>query len=186
MAEGEKRTILLVDGENLDATLGVQMLKRRPGPEERPRWERLLDYSQQQWDQPVTALFFLAVWGEPPTTFVQALMALGYRPVLLSGAENVKVVDVAIQRTLAALAQRRDDVVLVSHDGDFVPQVRALCDGRRIAVVGFAEFRSGGYAALAAPELEMWDLEYDVKAFNISLPRVRVIPIEAFDPLDFL
>ena len=32
----------------------------------------------------------------------------------------------------------------------------------------------------------MMDLEYDVGAFNTRLPRVRVIPIDEFDPLEFL
>jgi uncharacterized protein len=30
-------TFLLVDGENIDATLGSSLLGRRPAPEERPR-----------------------------------------------------------------------------------------------------------------------------------------------------
>ena len=46
-------------------------------------------------------LFFLAVPGELPTSFVQALIAIGYRPVPLSG--EGKVVDIAIQRTAEAL-----------------------------------------------------------------------------------
>jgi uncharacterized protein len=32
----------------------------------------------------------------------------------------------------------------------------------------------------------LFDLEYDVQAFNSRLPRVRIIPIEAFNPADFL
>ncbi|MCW2738704.1 MAG: nuclease, partial [Nocardioides sp.] len=34
----ERMTYLLVDGENIDATLGTSILGRRPRPEERPRW----------------------------------------------------------------------------------------------------------------------------------------------------
>ncbi|MGL5849240.1 MAG: NYN domain-containing protein, partial [Phycicoccus sp.] len=37
----DRRTVVLVDGENLDATLGSSVLGRRPQPEERPRWERV-------------------------------------------------------------------------------------------------------------------------------------------------
>lgn len=37
---GERTTYLLVDGENIDATLGTSILQRRPTPAERPRWER--------------------------------------------------------------------------------------------------------------------------------------------------
>ena len=41
-----RRTFVLVDGENIDATLG-QILGRRPAAEERPRWERVTDYLAQ-------------------------------------------------------------------------------------------------------------------------------------------
>ncbi len=185
MADGE-RTYLLVDGENLDATLGGDILGHRPSQDERPRWGRLLTFIEERWDQPVTGLFFLAVKAELPTAFVQALVAIGFRPVALSGAPHEKVVDIAIKRTLEALVGLPGDVVLASHDGDFLPEVERVLDGRRVAIVGFPEFRNRGFAALAERGLEGWDLEHDVKAFNISLPRVRVIPIEEFDPLDFL
>jgi len=33
---------------------------------------------------------------------------------------------------------------------------------------------------------EVFDLEYDAQVFTERLPRVRIIPIEEFDPLDFL
>jgi hypothetical protein len=79
-------TYLVLDGENLDATLGSNVLGRRPAPDERPRWERVLAYCQSVWDQPVKALFFLnASSGTMPMSFVQALMAMGLRPVPLSG-----------------------------------------------------------------------------------------------------
>ena len=41
----ERTTHLLVDGENIDATLGISVLGHRPAPEERPRWERVRDYA---------------------------------------------------------------------------------------------------------------------------------------------
>ena len=52
-------TFLLVDGENIDATLGGSLLGRRPAPEERPRWDRVRTHALELWDQPVRALFFL-------------------------------------------------------------------------------------------------------------------------------
>ena len=36
-----EETYLLIDGENIDATLGLSVLERRPTPEERPRWDRI-------------------------------------------------------------------------------------------------------------------------------------------------
>jgi uncharacterized protein len=76
--------------------------------------------------------------------------------------------------------------MLVSNDGDFVPQVEEICDGRRVALVGFREFRNARFRELVGDGLELLDLEYDVAAFNSALPRLRVIPIAEFDPLDFL
>jgi uncharacterized protein len=41
-------------------------------------------------------------------------------------------------------------------------------------------------AELTADGLELFDLEDDVGAFTVALPRVRVIPIERFDPWTLL
>lgn len=183
-----RTTYLVIDGENLDATLGVSVLGRRPASEERPRWERVLAFTSQVWEQPVKALFFLnASSGTLPMSFVQALTAIGLRPVPLSGPPGMKVVDVGIQRMLDAIAERDADVVLGSHDGDFLPQVAALLErGRRVALLGFSEYMNSGYAALAPAGLRVFDLEQDAKAFTSVLPRVRILDIEAFDPTAFL
>ena len=186
MVEAARTTYVLVDGENIDATLGTSILGRRPRPEERPRWERLLQFARERWEQQAVGLFFLAANTELPMTFVQALLAIGYRPVPLSGAPGEKVVDIAIQRTLAELRRRESDVLLVSNDGDFVDQVGDLLDGRRVGVIGFVEFRNHAFVQLAEQGLETFDLEYDVLAFNEKLPRVRIIPIDEFDPAQFL
>ena len=181
-----RKTYVLVDGENIDATLGASILGRRPRPDERPRWDRLLQFAREQHGQEAAGLFFLAASNELPMPFVQALLAIGYRPVPLSGAPHEKVVDIAVQRTLDALRDREADVMLVSNDGDFVEHVEGLLDGRRVGVVGFTEFRNAAFVDLAARGLETYDLEYDVQAFQAPLPRIRVIPIDEFDPADFL
>jgi uncharacterized protein len=183
-------TFLLVDGENIDATLGGSLLGRRPAPEERPRWDRVKGYGRAVWEQDVRGLFYLNGSGQIPMSFVQALDALEFRPVLLSGPPEVKVVDVAIQRTLEALAERGEgDVLLCSHDGDFAPQIAELLRGegdRRVGVIGFRELISTQLAELVADGLELYDLEDDVGAFTVALPRIRVIPIERFDPWTLL
>ena len=188
MASGdtERQVYVLVDGENIDATLGSSILGRRPRPEERPRWDRLLQFLRDRFGAEPSGLFFLAVNGELPMTFVQALISIGYRPVPLSGPADAKVVDIAIQRTLVELRSREADVVLVSNDGDFVEQLGDVLDGRRAGVVGFTEFRNKGFDALTDRGLQLFDLEYDVLAFNTHLPRVRIIPIDEFDPIQFL
>jgi uncharacterized protein len=181
-------TYLLVDGENIDATLGNNVLGgRRPNPEERPRWERVRDFAAGAWGQPVKGLFFLnASSGHLPASFVQALLAMDYRPVPLSGTGGEKVVDLGIQRTLEALESRPGDVLLASHDGDFIPQVTRLCGTRRVGVLGFREFVNLQFSALTDQGLEMFDLEEHVNAFTTPLPRVRIIPIDEFDPVRFL
>ncbi|WP_110181892.1 NYN domain-containing protein [Nocardioides solisilvae] len=180
-----RRTFVLVDGENIDATLGNSLLGRRPLPEERPRWERVTDYAEELWDQPVTGLFFLnASNGQFPQPFVQALLAMGYRPIPLAGRADEKVVDIGIQRTLQALVGRDADVLLVSHDADFADDLAALLgDGRRVAVAALREYASSRFDALG---LELHDLEDDVAAFNVPLPRVRIISLDDFDPEQFL
>ena len=182
-------TFLLVDGENIDATLGGSLLGRRPAPEERPRWDRVRDHASATWGQPVRGLFFINGSSHVPMPFVQALTALEFRPVLLSGPGHVKVVDVAIQRTLEALAERgRGDVLLASHDGDFAGALAAILrdSGRRVGLLGFRELVSGALTELASDGLELYDLEDDVGAFTVALPRLRVIPIERFDPWTLL
>ncbi|AOZ72277.1 nuclease [Boudabousia tangfeifanii] len=182
-------TYLLVDGENIDATLGMSVLGRRPEKDERPRWDRILDFAYDTWDRGANGLFFLnASSGFIPMNFVQALVAMSYRPLPLSGEGNEKVVDIGIQRTLdAILEQGHGDVILATHDADFAPQLQALIDdGRRVGVMCFREFASGQLGEMAHHGLHLYDLEYDVHAFQVSLPRLEIIPLSEFDPHDFL
>ena len=195
-------TYLLVDGENIDATLGMSVLGRRPEPEERPRWDRVLSFCDTLSDQEVGgededthALFFLnATSGHMPMSFVQALLAMDYRPIPLAGSGHPaeKVVDIGIQRTLDALAERVESglsaqVLLGSHDGDYIPQIERLLDaGAKVGVLCFKEFLNAQLAALESRGLVIHDLESDVRAFTIALPRVRIISLEEFDPTAFI
>lgn len=188
MSDSEPVTYLLVDGENLDATLGSSLLGRKPHPDERPRWDRVLEYVRTTWQRPVKGLFFMnASTGFLPMGFVQALVAIGFRPVPLSAPPGVKVVDVGIQKMLGAISGTDGWVVLGSHDGDFLDEVGALLDGdRRVALLAFREHISTRYAELHERGLSVLDLEDDAKAFNQPLPRLRIIDLDAFDPAAFL
>lgn len=195
-------TYLLVDGENIDATLGMSVLGRRPESDERPRWDRVLAYCDKLSDsysggegEDTKALFFLnATSGHMPMNFVQALLAMDYRPLPLSGSGNPeeKVVDIGIQRTLDAIAARAESgqlsqVLLGSHDGDYIPQLERLLNaGAQVGVLCFREFLNAQLASLESKGLTIYDLEMDVKAFTIPLPRVRIISLEEFEPLAFL
>lgn len=182
-------TYLLVDGENIDTTLGNSILGGvRPAPEQRPRWERVREFTTKTWGAPCKGLFYLnASSGTLPGSFVQALLAMEYRPIPVSGSSDEKVVDIAIERTLEALRDRPGNVLLASHDADFAVALAALVDGeRKVGVLGFREFTSNAFKDLEAAGVEIFDIESDAKAFNVVLPRVRIIPIAEFDPVMFL
>lgn len=182
-------TYLVVDGENIDATLGLSVLDHRPAPEERPRWDRVLAAAQNTWGQQAKGLFFLnGSNGYLPMAFVQALTAMDYQAIPLAGPPSVKVVDVGIQRTLEAVTQLPSgNVILASHDGDFVPQVHELLTlGRKVAVICFREFLSSQLHDLESEGLQVLDLEYDVDAFQVKLPRIHIIALEEFDPFQYL
>ena len=184
-----RKTYLIVDGENIDGVLGNNLLGgRRPFPDERPRWDRIAEFARTVWDQDVVPLFFLnATSGTMPMSFIQALLAMGYRPIPLQGSGDEKVVDVGIQRMLEALASRDGDVLLASHDGDFLPQVEALLGAdRRVGLLAFREFVNLRLSQLAERGLDTFDLEMDVRAFNTPLPRIRIIPLAEFNPLNYL
>lgn len=181
-------TYLLIDGENIDATLGTQILGRRPSADERPRWDRLLDFAQGIWGSPANGLFFInASSGELPMPFIQFLLAVNYQPIPLSGPRDVKVVDVGIQRTLEAIATRPGNVLLGSHDGEFVPQIERLIDqDRNVGVIALREYLSLAFQDLVPEGLQIFDLEDDADAFNIALPRTRIIDLDDFNPEPFL
>jgi uncharacterized protein len=177
-------TYLLVDGETIDGVLGG-ILNHKPEPHQRPRWNHLLEFAEQQWSQPVRGLFFINATRGIPGPFVQALIMMGFQPIPLSGRADEKVVDIGIQRTLAAIGERSGDVVLASHDADFVDGMSALASaGRRIGVMVFTELI--GHALLDVPDIEVFDLETTVGAFEVDLPRLRIIPLDEFDPVRFL
>jgi uncharacterized protein len=178
-------TYLLVDGENIDWALGG-ILDRKPDPHERPRWQHILQFAEAEWAQPVRALFYINASRGLHAPFVQALIALGYRPIPLSGRAEQKVVDVAIQRTLVALQDGPGDVLLASHDADFAQDMGMLASlqTRRLGLVVFSELVAQGLRDV--PGIQIFDLEDHARAFDVELPRVRVIPLDDFDPHRFL
>ena len=176
---------VLVDGENIDRTLG-QILDAKPRPEQRPRWDRVRTFAEGAFGKSARALFFLNASRGLPGTFIQALRMAGYVPIPLTGSSEQKVVDIAINRTLEALADQSGDVLLVSHDTDFREAFGNLAGGKRqLGVLAFQEYLSGDYLDLEG--VKLYDLEDDAEAFaGGPLPRVRVIPIEDFDPTRFI
>src|SRR5680860_1063700 len=95
----------------------------------------------------------------------------------------------AVRRRRSASDQIRSGPTLPTEkpEAPFLPQVEALLGGdRRVGMLGFREFMNAGFSALAASGVEMFDLEDRVGAFTGALPRVRIIPLESFDPVRYL
>lgn len=185
-------SVILVDGENIDWALS-DFLGTKPEPDQRPRWERLLEFTEKNFGDPCRALFFVNATSNVPQTFISALRHLRYTPIMLTNDldAETKVVDLAIQKTLNSLRKHPGcNVLLVSHDGDFFNSLMSLADGRRLAIVGFHELVNSVYHT--AKEIDIVDLEHDVDAFNPeafengSLPRQSPIPLSMFEPNYFI
>lgn len=176
---------VLIDGENIDRTLG-QILDAKPRPEQRPRWDRVRQFAEKEFGKEVRALFFLNASRGLPGTFIQALRLAGYTPIPLAGNAEQKVVDMAIIKTLEEIKTRPGDVLLISHDTDFRESFGELNDGARtLGILAFQEYLSGDYLDLEG--IKLYDLEDDAEAFaGGPLPRIRVIAIEDFDPRRYL
>lgn len=192
MADDTSTTYLLVDGENIDWALS-KLLSHKPEPGDRPRWAELVSFAADLWQNPVRSLFFINTGSgvtpqpldQPLQGFVQALGKMEFQPILLHGPPNVKIVDVAIERTLQAIRRRGGDVLLASHDGDFAGEMKGLASlGRRVGILGFQELVSTKLRE--ATDNTVFDLEDDIDAFEIVLPRTRPVHIDSFDPEPYL
>ncbi len=186
--QDSKDLYLLVDGENIDGTLG-SIIGHQPTGEDRPRWDRVLDFAKNLWSgRNVKPFFFHNATSYIPWPFIQALKSIGFRTVLLTGPEGTarEVVDEGIQKMLAAIAEHEGDVLLMSHDGSYRDYLEELSDGRRhIAMLVFKEYIAGGYKSVT--DLELFDLEEDARAFQSGpLPRDRQVSIDEFNPEDLL
>jgi uncharacterized protein len=186
-----RKVYLLVDGENIDRTLG-QILSKKPKPDQRPRWDKVKIFLEKKFQANCRALFFLNANDGVNGSFIQALKMVDFIPIPLVGPPETKVVDQGIIKMLGALKsltsrQKLPAVALVSHDADFKAAFAALQDDHHLSIVCFNEFLSGEYREI--PGLQVFDLEEDVKAFKEEmgpLPRLRQIDVEEFDPYKYL
>jgi uncharacterized protein len=186
----DRKVYLLVDGENIDRTLG-QILSKKPKPDQRPRWDKVKIFVEKKFQAKCRPLFFLNANEGVNGSFIQALKMVDFIPIPLVGPEETKVVDQGILKMLKAIKEQPSKnslpgVALVSHDADFKTSFAGLAD-RQLAIIGFREFLSGEYFNI--PGLGIFDIEEDVKAFLTEtgpLPRLRAIDVEKFDATKYL
>lgn len=187
----DRKVYLLIDGENIDRTLG-QILGKKPKPEQRPRWDRVKNFIEKEFQASCRPLFFLNASEGVSGSFIQALKAVDFIPIPLIGPSTVKVVDQGILKMLEAIKGAGAEnllpgVTLVSHDADFKGLFASMAGDHQLALVGFREFFSGDYYGI--PGLRIFDLEEEVKAFKQDmppLPRLRAIEVDKFDPSKYL
>ena len=186
-----RKVYILVDGENIDRTLG-QILSKKPKPDQRPRWDKVKIFVEKEFQANCRPLFFLNANEGVNGSFIQALKMVDFIPIPLVGPPDSKVVDQGIIKTLKAIKEQESPghtpgVVLVSHDADFKPAFAELASSRQLAIIGFREFFSGEYNSI--PRLSIFDIEEEVKAFKSDmgpLPRLRAMSVADFDPTKYL
>ena len=166
---------VLIDAENVDWAV-ASVLGRKPEPQDRVQFDRLVAFCESQFPPPVRCIVVLNARGEqlPDVMigFVRALKTAGCEVALLHGRPEQKVVDVGILKLLEAIRTQRPRaaVVLASHDGaDFAQALRPLLEEkRRVAVLGLREYVSQRFRDLTPLGLEILDLEHSARVFPVS------------------
>lgn len=185
--------LVLIDHENIDGALAELIDPRPLSRQTRPEWEKLFEFVQQRAEgAPFVIMSFLQD-GEKEKGFAGYLRSIGFEAVLLQREPSARnpgrrrsVVDEAIRKSLVAARDRRVDIIVVSHDGDYYDDLEALHKAhpeRRIGMIGFVELMNAAYLA---EWIERIDLERDVHAFNYDLPNrstpVTLTTADDYDP----
>ena len=147
----------------------------------------MTEFAERTWGQPVTGLFFLnASNGNLPASFVQALLAMDYRPIPLAGGvgpEGRRRRHPAHPRRAARPTTTPTCCWPATTPTSSTHLGALLGGGRKLGLIGLREYMSTQLTGLGVP---LFDLEDDVNAFTQPLPRVRIIPLAEFDPETFL
>ncbi len=180
---------LFVDSRNIEKELG-EILGEKPNLHTRPDWGAVLDYVRALTpsDNAPRALFAHIAPGH--AGFSRVLWDLGYstRAVRRDDSQTTRhVVEEYLCGLLCARALRGDDdadaapdVMVVGHGRALFEALNALPErGQRLCVLGFPERMP---ADEHYPRIERIDLELDVRAFAIELPRELGVDVDGFDP----
>lgn len=169
---------LFVDGPNMDMVLGSNILGRRPWPEERPRWNRVADFARGKL-QVAKPTFVLNgnQFANGSTGLLAFRLALrdhmGY-DVSCPCGDGTDPVDQYILQQLKTIARSEEpcSVAVMTHDHGYAPDLRKIMAlGATVWVIGFPEEMSPQLLALRSRGAIILDLEHDLSAFDIPLPR---------------
>ncbi len=182
--------LVLIDLENIDGCLLDLIRPEKLSRRTRAEWSKLGEFAEQRAQGGPVIIKAFQQESEPARNFAAYLRSIGFEAVLLQREPRAddpgrrrSVVDEAICKDLAASRDRRVDILVVSHDGDYYDNLEMLHDAdpdRRIGMIGFVELMSRKYQA---PWIERIDLERDVHAFSYELPN-RLKPVTAVDDYD--
>ena len=178
---------VLVDGENIDATLGNHLYAAASAA----RGAAALGAGHRVRRAGVGPAGHRAVLPQRlaratlPTQFVQALLAMDYRADPAVGARRREGRRHRHPADPGRAARAATTTCCWSATTATSPRTsqRLRRAGRRVGVIALREYASN---QLTADGVEIFDLEDDVAAFNVRLPRVRIIPLGEFDPEGFL
>jgi putative heme uptake system protein len=177
-------TEVILDIENIDATLGFQILEHKPLPSERPDWSLLVPNLKKRLHSPaeISAVAVLKeASGEkaiPQLKFANFLKHIGWRTVFAQTFASRNSIplsrDLVDDVTAYLLTSSRAGTVLVGGMDKYAAGCLAdqKARGARVGVVGFQEFISDSIAPVVGDCF--FDLEFDLGLFRQPLPRIRL------------
>lgn len=168
---------VFVDGPNIDMVL-TDVLGHPPKSFERPRWERVYQYCRRELGC-VKPTFVLNGnrFTQRVYPFYRALRYMRF-DVQCPNSAIWDAVDPYIQEQLRILIRLapRSAVSLITHDGGFAPYLGSiLMNGGSVSIIGFPEEMSPPLLALGDSGASIHDLEHNVGAFNVRLPRPMLV-----------
>lgn len=177
--------VLFIDGPNVDATFGKNVLGRKPKSHERCRWDRFLELARKKFG--VTCARFVLNgdrFDDKSASFFRALRTFGFvvetpKSVNRGYEDASDPVDNSILEGIHGLPKSShgadvNGVMLVSHDGGYAQSLLDVIEAERIVyIVGFREWLAPELVGLEYYGARILDLEHEFGAFNVSLDRPR-------------
>jgi len=176
------QSYLFIDGPNIDMTLGSSILARKPGSMDRPRWDSVARYAEQQLrcSRPTFVLNgnTFSTGGSKLYAFRRALQSFRFAVECPKGSiDDGDPVDQFILEQLQIISRfnRPCSVAVMSHDHGYADSLSSLAMlGNRVTVIGFVEELAPQLLKLENHGVGILDLEHHLCAFDAPLPRPYV------------